>query len=218
VEGESLTDHAAPMKSNVKPAPKGAVKRDAKARAKAGASASIPAAAALSFLRETRGLSTWTARDMIHALKISSAEANQVIAAFEMQGYVNRLHGDEWMTTFAGESVSASKPPRYTRDRIDEALSSLRDRIAKINRDAGAPYRITEVVAFGDFLGDRTRFQPAEIGIALEPRKPASISIVGKRQTEQEFLRQLRDRSALVQLRPYEPWMRARTHRDLLLR
>lgn len=189
---------------------------DAKAGARSNAMVSLPAAAAMSFLRETRGTSTWTARDMARTLKISLAEANQVIAAFEMQGYVNRLRGEEWMTTFAGESVSGSKPPRYTRKRIEDALASLRDLIAKINRDGGAPYRITEGVAFGDFLSDRTRFQPAEIGIALLPRKSSAISIVGKRQNEQQFLRQLRGKSVLIQLTPYESWMRARTHRDLL--
>lgn len=205
-------------KVNQKPKrePKPARKPEAKTSSKGHGQPSLPAAAALSFLRETRGLSTWTARDMARALKITLAEANQVIAAFEMQGYVNRLHGEEWMTTFAGEIVSASTPPRYTRERIDEALSSLRDRIAETNRDAEASYRITQAVAIGDFPSDRTRSQSAEIGVALEPRKPAAISIVKKRQTEMQFLRQLRGKSALFRFRPYEPWMRARTHRDLL--
>jgi len=176
----------------------------------------IPAEAALSFLRETRGLSTWSARDMANPLNISLAEAKQVIAVLKMQGYVNQFKPDEFMTTFAGESISGSKPPRYTRERIERALETLCKRIAQINRDSGAPFRITQAVAFGDFLSDRTRFQPVEIGVELEPRKSAAISIVRKGATRQQFLRQLRDKLAVIQFRPFEPWMTARTHRNLL--
>jgi hypothetical protein len=176
----------------------------------------IPADEAFSFLRETRGVSTWTARDMADSLKISLPDAKHVIAVLEMQGYVNQFKPDEFMTTFAGESISSSKPPRYTRERIEEALEALRQRIAETNRDSGAPFRVTHAVAFGDFLGDRTRFQTVEIGIQLEPRRPSAISIVKRAATRQQFLRQLREKVPIIQLRPYQDWMGARTHRNLL--
>lgn len=201
-------------------APAAAVQPEARGSAKpaekANALPSIPADEAFSFLRETRGASTWKARDMADSLKISLPAAKQVIAVLEMQGYVNQFKPDEFMTTFAGESISGSKPPRYTRERIDEALETMRKRIAETNRDSGAPFRIAEAVAFGDFLSARTRFQPVEIGIRLEPRKSTAVSIVKKAVTRQQFLRQLRDKVAVVQFRPYEDWMTARTHRNLL--
>lgn len=177
---------------------------------------SIPADQALSFLRETRGISTWTARDMANSLRIGGGEAKRAIAVLEMQGYVNPFKSDQFMTTSAGESVSHSQAPRYTRDRIDRALAVLRSRIAEINRDDGAPFRITQAVAFGDFLSERTRFQPVEIGIQLQPRKPAAISIARKGATREQFLKQLRDKAAVVQFRRYQTWMSARSHQNLL--
>jgi len=153
---------------------------------------------------------------MAHSLKIGLADAKQVITVLEMQGYVNQFKLDEFTTTFAGESISGSQLPRYTGVRIDEALRTLRTRIAEINRDSGALFRITQAVAFGDFLSERTRFQPVEIGIELEPRKSAAISVIRKGATRQQFLRQLRDKVTVIQFRPYEEWMSARSHRNLL--
>jgi hypothetical protein len=213
--GKSKPNTKADTQCVAEPAARATAKAEAKPAAKTHAMPAIPADEALSILRETRGVSTWTAPDMATSLKISAAEAKQVIAVLEMQGYVNQFKPDEFMTTFAGESTSGSKPPRYARERIEEALAMLRSRIAEINRASSAPFRITEAVAFGDFLSDRTRFQSVEVGIRLEPRKPAAISIVKKGATRQ-FLRQLRDKVGVVQFRPYEEWMSARSHRNLL--
>ena len=108
----------------------------------------IPADEALSFLRETRGVTTWTARDMADSLRIAVADAKRVIPILELQGYVKPAGTNEWMTTLSGEDVSGSKPPRFTRERVAQALDDLRRRIAEINRDSKAPYKIAEAVAF----------------------------------------------------------------------
>jgi hypothetical protein len=190
------------------------------AKPAAGTSAlgSMPAAAALSFLRETRGLSTWTTGDMANSLKISIADAKQVISILELQGYVKRSGSSEWMTTLAGESVSGSKTPRYTPARIEKALADLRSRIAEINRDSRAPYKVSAAVAFGDFLSDRSRVQTPEVGVHLTRRNsdqedPQSAE---ERKAQQQFMQQLQGRGRIVRVRPYENWMSARTHRKLL--
>lgn len=131
---------------------------------------SVPAAAALSFLRETRGLTAWNVGDLAKTLRISGADANRVIAILELQGYVKAAGNDGWMTTLSGEEVSGSRLPRFTRERVKQTLDDLRRRIAEINGDSRSPYKITEVVAFGDFLTGRPRVQSAEVGIALERR------------------------------------------------
>jgi len=207
---------------------------------------SIPAAEALSFLRDTRGVSTWTARDMAESLKVSVAEAKRVIAVMEMQGYVNRFKADEWMTTSAGETVSGSKPPRYTRESIEKALSGLAARMEGTNRDASAPYQITRAVAFGDFFSNRTRLQAAEVGILLEERTPPTRTMdqstkpkgrksalrmtkrerlgqdieatpqTNKRETPKQFLAKLRGKGGILHVTRYEEWMSARSHRKLL--
>jgi len=63
------------------------------------------------------------------------------------------------MTTPAAESVSGAKPPRFTRESVEQAVESLRERIKQVNRDSKATFKITDAVAFGDFLSDRPRVQ-----------------------------------------------------------
>jgi len=178
---------------------------------------SMPAAEALSFLRDTRGLTTWTARDMADSLKISVADAKHVIAILELQGYVKPAGSGEWMTTLSGEGASGSKPPRYTRKRVERALAELRSRIAEINRDSRVPYEIIEAVAFGDFQNDRPHVQNAEVGIQLVRRGADAAAESAKEQkARQAFLERLQGKGGVVCVRPYKRWMSERTHADLL--
>jgi hypothetical protein len=178
----------------------------------------MSAAEALSFLRETRGLAKWTARDMAKSLKISASDANHVLAILELQGYVKSAGADQWLTTLAGEEVCGSQTPRYTRERVEQALSDLHSRIALVNGTSSAPYRITEAVAFGDFLLQEGRVQPAEVGIQLMRRTldESRLESAEGHEPQRVFLRRLQGRGSLVRLRPYEGWMSDRTHRDLL--
>jgi predicted ArsR family transcriptional regulator len=48
----------------------------------------IPAEAALSFLKDTKGALSWTARDLANTLKINRREAEQSLAFLQAQGYV----------------------------------------------------------------------------------------------------------------------------------
>ena len=64
---------------------------------------SIPAEAALSFLKDTKGTLTWSARNLADTLKLTHRDAEQVIALLVAQGYVKRTgDANEWMTTPAG--------------------------------------------------------------------------------------------------------------------
>lgn len=178
----------------------------------------MPAAEALSFLRDTRGLTTWNVRNLATSLKISAADAGHVIAILQLQGYVKPSGQDEWMTTLAGEEVSGSKPPRFTRESVEHALAGLRIRIAEVNHDSRAPYRITQAVAFGDFLSDRARVQSADVGIQLQ-RKGSGSADAGSAEehtSQAAFLKSLKGKSGTLQLRPCESWMAERTHRNLL--
>lgn len=176
---------------------------------------STPAAEALSFLRETRGVSTWTVRDMANSLKISAADAARVIAVLELQDYVKPSAADEWMTTSSGEAVSCSKAPRYTLARIEQALSTIHNPIAEINSDSRARYKVVEAVAFGDFLSDRSRVQAAEVGVQLAPRGPVEDS-ANERKVQRDILKRLQSGNSVVHVKPYETWMSGRTHRTLL--
>lgn len=176
----------------------------------------MPAAEAFSFLRETRGISTWTVRDMSKSLNMTPADAKEAIAILELQGYVKPAGKDEWMTTLSGEDVSASKPPRYRRERVEEALALLSKRISENNRERDPAYTIVAAVAFGDFLSDRPRVQPAEVGIQLAGPSPPDADSATERKAQRAFLKRLPGRGPLVHLVPYEQWMSARSHRKLL--
>jgi hypothetical protein len=192
----------------------------------------ISAEAALSFLKDTKGTLAWTARDLAGALKTNRHEAEQALALLQAQGYVQPARqggaargAPEWMTTPAGEAVSGAKAPRFTRESVEQALTALKDRIQGSNKNRQAPFRITDAVAFGDFLlPERARVQSADVGIRLARREDAkqkNAAVAEPRsaseaKAERSFLRDLRAKSTHLTLRPYADWMRRRTHRDLL--
>src|ERR1700730_13114148 len=83
---------------------------------------SIPAEEALSFLKDTKEPLSWTARDLADSVKITSREAEQVLAFLQAQGYAQPARQKEsgrgtgqWLTTPAAKTVSAPNPPPYTR-------------------------------------------------------------------------------------------------------
>src|ERR1700693_4971456 len=179
--------------------------------------ASVSAAAAFSFLKQAKGLLTWTLDDLAKSLKISVAEGKQALAALAMQGYIKPQERGEWLTTLAGETVSGAKSPRFTPESIEEALAALRSRIKLVNQDSQAPYKITDAAAFGDFLSAQARVQAAEVGIQLVRRKSEGGEHSKKEQVARlAFLKQLRGETQMINVRPYEEWMGSRTHRSLL--
>jgi hypothetical protein len=181
-----------------------------------GAIPAVPIEAVFSFLKGTKGMSSWTKQDFAGALKISLADAAKILPVIQMQGYINPYH-DEWVTTTAGEDVAGARPPRFSPEKVEEGLAELRERIKATNQNSKSAYKITEAVAFGDFLQQKARVQPAEVGIGLEPRKAKRGESPAKRHAgERAFLRELRAKAATVNTLPYAEWMSARTHRRLL--
>lgn len=179
---------------------------------------SLPAAALLSFLKETRGRTSWAERDLVKSLNLTSAAAKQALAILEMQGYVNQAGKHEWLTTPQGEVVSGSKFPKYSRKSIEQSLESFSDNLKRVNQDSSAEYKITEAVAFGDFLSERARVQAADVGIRLEPRNPEAHKMhsASEQERQEAFLKQLRGKTPLLNLHPYAEWMRVRAHRKVL--
>ena len=181
-----------------------------------GAIPAVPIEAVFSFLKGTKGMSSWTKQDFAGTLKISLADAAKILPVIQMQGYINPYH-DEWVTTTAGEDVAGARPPRFSPEKVEEGLAELRERIKATNQNSKSAYKITEAVAFGDFLQSKPRVQPAEVGIRLEPRKAKRGESPAKQHAEERaFLRELRAKAATVNTLPYAEWMSARTHRRLL--
>lgn len=180
---------------------------------------SLPATALFSFLRETRGTTGWTRRDFAKTLNLSTVDAKEALAILEMQGYIKPAESKgEWITTPAGESVSCSKFPKYSRESVERSLDSFADHLKRINQDSSAEYKIADAVAFGDFSSGRARVQAADVGIRLEPRNPPAHHPhwAGERERQEAFLKQLRGKTPLLNVQSYTDWMKVRTHRSLL--
>jgi hypothetical protein len=184
---------------------------------KIGPATSIPLAEVLSFLKEVRATASWTAKDVARSLKISAAEAERVIPLLQAQGYVEPAGDRGWLTTAAGDDVAGSKPARFTPEAVAGALDALAGRIEAANKNPKAHFRVTKALAFGDFLSGRARVQAPDVGIQLVARDgaPASAGSAINQAAEREFLRQLKGKGALLNVRPYEEWMSSRTHRNL---
>jgi Carbohydrate-binding module 48 (Isoamylase N-terminal domain)/Alpha amylase, catalytic domain len=178
----------------------------------------VPATELMSFLKQTRGTQTWTEKDLAAALKIGFPEAKEVIAALQLQGYIEPAgHSGKWRITEEGDVVSGAKAPRFTRQSVEKALDELKERIKAVNEDPNADYKIMDAVVFGDFLGDAARVQAAEVGVRLTPKKDEPLTASAKaHRAEVASLKRLRGRTALLHVTPFEDWMRSRSHRDLL--
>lgn len=179
---------------------------------------SLPAAELFSFLKEIRSTQTWTEKELSKTLNVPVAQAKEAMAVLEMQGYIEPAgRTEKWRVTDQGDLVAGAKSPRFTRESVEEALTALHDRIKAINDDRDAAYKVTGAVAFGDFLHDKARVQAADVGIELQPRADERIAASAREHAaELAFLKRLRGKTALLHLRTYEDWMKARTHRDLL--
>jgi hypothetical protein len=157
--------------------------------------------------------------DVSKTLNVSSAEAKQGTAAMQLQGYVEPIaRTQKWRTTQEGLTVSGAKAARFTREAVEQALSNLADRIRTNNDDPSSEYTVSEAVAFGDFLSNHLRVQAADVGIRLTPRNAHSEDSGSalEHKVEEAFLKQLRGKTAVIHIQPFEAWMSARSHRKLL--
>ena len=173
-------------------------------------------AAVFSFLKDTRGLVSWTAADLARTLGINLAQANSAIPLLAMQGYIKRTADGDWLTTIAGEKMSGSVAPRFRKMRVEHALKELTGRIRAMNADRKGPGRVTKTVAFGDFLEDEARVQAADVGIEFTPRDSKNGNSGQRRRALQSILRTLKAKSPMLHPLPFEDWMTQRTRRKLL--
>lgn len=185
-------------------------------KTKLGRMPAVSIAAALSFLKETKGALTWTAQEFARGVGITVAEAGPALAVLQMQGYVKPGAGkDEWMTSVDGDVVSGAAAPRFSVEAVRKALEDLRGRITAVNKDAKAEFRVSSAIAFGDFMTDRAQVQAADVGIELA-RRGARAALRISKVDERAFLKTLRAGKQMIRLIPFEPWMRERAHRRLL--
>ena len=180
----------------------------------------ISAPALLSFVKQVSVEPHWDAKRLADVLNIKHSDVSQMAATLEMLGYAEQVSETKglWRNTPAGNTVSSAKPPRLNRDSVLDALEQLRVRVEQINANPESRFRVTELVAYGDFLDEHPKVQAADVGVGLElrsERRSASDSSIEKK-SEEQVLSDLRAKSTLVHLHRMEDWMRRRSHRDVL--
>ncbi|HLJ48139.1 MAG TPA: hypothetical protein VKU01_19125 [Bryobacteraceae bacterium] len=206
------------MRKNVK-APERESKKEQLASAPPSAS-DVSAPALLSFIKQVSAEQDWDATRLAALLNIEPADAPQIAATLEMLGYAEEVPDKKglWRNTQAGKTVSGAKPPRLNRDSVLKALEELRDRVEQMNAAPASPFRVIELIAFGDFLDEHAKVQAANVGVGLAPKdlaKNVSDSAV-ERKREEHVLSDLRGKSTLLHLNLIEDWMRKRSHRYVL--
>jgi hypothetical protein len=177
-----------------------------------GVMPSIPIAVVFSFLKDMRGVLTWSEKDLIATLKVAHKDAGKILALLQMQGYVQKTENGEWLTTAAGEIVCGSRSPRFSLANIDQALTALSARITDMNRDAHSDFKISKAIAIGDFLNRPAKCQAADVGVELRPRVAGGDR---DKTEERKFLRQIAAGGRFLHLQPYHEWMSGRRHRRL---
>ncbi len=132
----------------------------------------------------------WTEKDLANILRIRLPLPKEALAVLQLQGYIEPgSKSGTWRVTEQGEIVSGAKAPRFTPPSIAAALAGLRDRIKTANENPTAAYRITEAVAFGDFLRDAVLVQAADVGVRLVPKSGSGpIASAQERAAELELL------------------------------
>jgi hypothetical protein len=135
-----------------------------------------------------------------------------------LQGYIKHHATGQWITTISGETVSRSKTPRFTLERVENILAFLGKGRKEINDGSQAQFRITDAVAFGDFLDGRARVRAPDFGIQLARRKfaDAAAGSAQEHSTERAFLKSLRGNTSMLNIQPYQKSMSDRPHRRLL--
>lgn len=177
----------------------------------------LAAAAALNFLKETKGALTWTTQDFARGVGINAGVAGAALAVLQMQGYVKPgERKDEWMTTVDGDAVSGGASPRFSAETVKLALDDLLVRLKAVNKDTKAEFKITSAVAFGDFLADEPRAQAADVGLELVSRNTSKERKAKPKARERAFLKALRGGKQTLRLARFEPWMRERAHLRLI--
>jgi hypothetical protein len=128
--------------------------------------------ALLSFLKDTRGAVNWSAKDLLQGLRLDAKQGAQLLAILEMQGYVAK-EGNEWLTTAAGESISKSKKPQFSLASVTQAMATLKERIAALNRDKRSEFEDNEGGCFRGFSDGTTSGAGRRCGSRTVP--PRSI-------------------------------------------
>jgi hypothetical protein len=111
-----------------------------------------------------------------------------------------------------------AKTARFTREAGEQALSDLADRIQTNNYDPSSEYAVSEAVALETFYPISREFRLPMSGSGLLHKRliQSDSGSAVEHKAEEGFLKQLRGKTAVIHIQPFEAWMSARSHRKLI--
>jgi hypothetical protein len=138
---------------------------------------SLPAAAILSFLRQSADREAWTAADLARMLGVSSTDAEQAIAIMAAAGYITPVVKPRgvWRNTVVGNTVAgAPKAKPVARKTAEKNLEAFVGRVREVNADPRFLYRVEQAVVFGPFAITNEPVRTLDVAIQLVPKESDS--------------------------------------------
>jgi hypothetical protein len=136
---------------------------------------SLPAAAILTFLRQSADREAWTAADLARMLGVSPTEAEQAIAIMAVAGYIEPVAKPSgvWRNTVVGNTVAGvprAKP--VARKTAEKNLEAFVGRVREVNADPRFLYRVEQAVVFGPSAITNEPVRTIDVALRLMPKEP----------------------------------------------
>jgi predicted nucleotidyltransferase len=125
------------------------------------------------FLKRNR-FCNWSVADVVRSLNTNYKKARAIITALETQGYIERIViGKDtcWQNTLKGNSLAlATSAKPILRSTADKKIKEFIERVAMVNKEKYFLYKVSKVVLFGSYLGNKERINDIDISITLVPK------------------------------------------------
>jgi predicted nucleotidyltransferase len=112
-------------------------------------------------------------------LGISAQHAQETLVALEREGFLKehdltRYRADGkivWELTTKGRALRIAKAGKpIKRSTADKLVAEFLQRVAQVNATRVYAYRVTRVIAFGSYLGDRPDLGDIDLGVEFTPK------------------------------------------------
>jgi hypothetical protein len=140
----------------------------------------VPAVALRDALRRAGRSDAWTVDFLRQLLDLSARRAQQLVRELAESGYIEResKRSDNliwWRLTAKARALSlASAAKPITRATADRVVRDVIARADAINKSDDLVFLVSEMVAFGSYLGNIDRLGDVDIGFRLARRRPES--------------------------------------------
>jgi predicted nucleotidyltransferase len=125
------------------------------------------------FLKRNR-LCNWSDTDVVRSFDTNYKKARDIISELEARGYIEQItigKDTYWQNTLKGNSLSlATSAKPILRSTADKKIKEFMERVVMVNKEKYFLYKVTKVVLFGSYLGNKEKINDIDISITLVPK------------------------------------------------